>query len=127
MIVYCDVVIIIPLFTPLQVAKTQKETILCARAHLMLGWGWSLMARSCRTIEKKVDLQNRAVNEYTMQVSCLFFRISVKKWLAFVNCVNSFSDEFAFIKPLFCRCIHMCECYITIPGKYYGHVTVVAH
>ncbi|CAH8840156.1 unnamed protein product [Trichobilharzia szidati] len=43
---------------------SQSEVAFAARAHLLLGWGWSLLARSCFVVDKKGDLRNRAVKEY---------------------------------------------------------------
>ncbi|VEL07298.1 unnamed protein product [Protopolystoma xenopodis] len=49
----------------IQVAKSQKQKYLHARAHLLLGWGYSIMAWDCRVLERKRDLQMRAIFEYT--------------------------------------------------------------
>ncbi|CAH8505251.1 unnamed protein product [Heterobilharzia americana] len=43
---------------------SQSEVAFLARAHLLVGWGWSLLARSCCVVDKKGELRGRAVNEY---------------------------------------------------------------
>ncbi|CAL8080441.1 unnamed protein product [Calicophoron daubneyi] len=47
-----------------QLASSQNDAVICARAHLMLGWGFSLLSRNCQIIEKKRDLHDQAINEY---------------------------------------------------------------
>ncbi|KAF8571974.1 Tetratricopeptide repeat protein 7B [Paragonimus westermani] len=47
-----------------EIATSQNDPIMCARAHLMLGWGCSLLARKCRIMDKKRQLQSQAISEY---------------------------------------------------------------
>ncbi|KAK4469555.1 hypothetical protein MN116_007096 [Schistosoma mekongi] len=47
---------------------SQSEAALLARAHLLVGWGWSILARSCCVVDKKSELRNRAVKEYRIAV-----------------------------------------------------------
>uniref|UniRef100_A0A0X3NYY4 Tetratricopeptide repeat protein 7 N-terminal domain-containing protein n=1 Tax=Schistocephalus solidus TaxID=70667 RepID=A0A0X3NYY4_SCHSO len=49
----------------IEVTSKSDEPCLCARAHLMLGWGYSLSARECRMLQKKNELHRLAVEEYT--------------------------------------------------------------
>ncbi|CAH8547193.1 unnamed protein product [Dicrocoelium dendriticum] len=49
-----------------EVASKRKDSVMCARAHLMLGWGYSLFARKCRIVDKKNELQVKATAEYKM-------------------------------------------------------------
>ncbi|KAH8860852.1 Tetratricopeptide repeat protein 7B [Schistosoma japonicum] len=47
---------------------SQSEAALLARAHLLVGWGWSILARSCCVMDKKSELRNRAIKEYRIAV-----------------------------------------------------------
>ncbi|CAH8485969.1 unnamed protein product [Schistosoma turkestanicum] len=47
---------------------SQSETAFMARAHLLVGWGWSILARSCCVVDKKSQLRNRAVKEYKIAI-----------------------------------------------------------
>ncbi|KAL7053234.1 hypothetical protein AAHC03_025561 [Spirometra sp. Aus1] len=49
----------------IEVTSKSDEPSLCARAHLMLGWGYSISARECRMLQKKNELHRLAVEEYT--------------------------------------------------------------
>ncbi|THD23590.1 Tetratricopeptide repeat protein 7B [Fasciola hepatica] len=49
-----------------EVASALNDPIMSARAHLILGWCFSLLARGCLVMDKKRDLQSQAVNEYKM-------------------------------------------------------------
>ncbi|VDL60525.1 unnamed protein product [Hymenolepis diminuta] len=48
-----------------KVASKAGDTYLSARAHLMLGWAYSISARECRMLPRKAELQVKAVEEYT--------------------------------------------------------------
>ncbi|CAH8494256.1 unnamed protein product [Schistosoma mattheei] len=48
--------------------SAQSETAFMARAHLLVGWGWSILARSCCVVDKKSELRNRAVKEYRIAI-----------------------------------------------------------
>nr|CDS30256.1 tetratricopeptide repeat protein 7B [Hymenolepis microstoma] len=48
-----------------KVASKDEDTYLSARAHLMLGWGYSISARECRMLPRKAELQTQAIEEYT--------------------------------------------------------------
>ncbi|KAF5397473.1 hypothetical protein PHET_09708 [Paragonimus heterotremus] len=51
-------------YQAVEIATSQNDSIMCARAHLMLGWGCSLLARKCRIMDKKRQLQSQAISEY---------------------------------------------------------------
>ncbi|VDM33495.1 unnamed protein product [Hydatigera taeniaeformis] len=48
-----------------EVSSKAEDTYLCARSHLMLGWGYSISARECQMLPRKVELQQQAIEEYT--------------------------------------------------------------
>ncbi|KAM7539799.1 hypothetical protein Aperf_G00000020838 [Anoplocephala perfoliata] len=48
-----------------KIASNAGETYMRARAHLMLGWGYSISARECRILPRKAELQLQAIEEYT--------------------------------------------------------------
>nr|CDS15355.1 tetratricopeptide repeat protein 7B [Echinococcus granulosus] len=48
-----------------EIASKAEDTYLCARSHLMLGWGYSISARECQMLPRKVELQQQAIEEYT--------------------------------------------------------------
>ncbi|CAH8505539.1 unnamed protein product [Schistosoma margrebowiei] len=48
--------------------SAQSEPAFMARAHLLVGWGWSILARSCCVVDKKSELRNRAVKEYRIAI-----------------------------------------------------------
>uniref|UniRef100_A0A5K3FTQ9 TTC7_N domain-containing protein n=2 Tax=Mesocestoides corti TaxID=53468 RepID=A0A5K3FTQ9_MESCO len=48
-----------------KVSNKAGDTYLCARCHLMLGWGYSLSAREYRMLPRKTELQRLAIEEYT--------------------------------------------------------------
>ncbi|KAG5451327.1 Tetratricopeptide repeat protein 7B [Clonorchis sinensis] len=47
-----------------EIACNQEDRVMSARAHLMLGWVYSLLARKCRLLERKRELHAQATAEY---------------------------------------------------------------